>query len=179
MGMLTWMEYPYLALQLDGRSAADAGQGVHGSFFYYDRNHPSILLRSLTCETGPSADLGVIRAVLRPLSRHGAAGDCRGRQQLDCLESHPRFLRRPSLWQQPHLGRHAQRVSTSTCRNMASSRSYWANRWRPIRGSIRAGAVEGCRGASGRSGSRGASMIRRQWLDRLRNLSSATADWTI
>jgi hypothetical protein len=30
-------------------------------FFQYDRNHPSVVLRSLTCETGPSADLDVLR----------------------------------------------------------------------------------------------------------------------
>ena len=62
MGMLTWVEYPtwhpnltekYLRPLLDEFT----------EFFYYDRNHPSVILRSLTCETGPSAELKVIQSL--------------------------------------------------------------------------------------------------------------------
>ena len=62
MGMLTWMEYPtwHSKWTADQLPTLDK---EFTEFFYYDRNHPSVLLRSLTCETGPSADLGVIRAL--------------------------------------------------------------------------------------------------------------------
>lgn len=59
-GMLAWLEYPTWHPQLDQQHLPDL-QREFQEFFEYDRNHPSILLRSLTCETGPSADLNVIR----------------------------------------------------------------------------------------------------------------------
>ncbi len=62
MGMLTWMEYPTWHPQLTPPFLQQL-QREFSEFFAYDRNHPSIILRSLTCETGESADLGVIRSL--------------------------------------------------------------------------------------------------------------------
>ncbi len=60
MGVLTWMEYPTWHPRLTQEHLADL-VGEFSEFFAYDRNHPSVILRSLTCETGPGADLKVIR----------------------------------------------------------------------------------------------------------------------
>ncbi len=60
VGMLAWIEYP----TWHSRWTPDRLPALRREFlefFHYDRNHPSVVLRSLTCETGPSADLGVIR----------------------------------------------------------------------------------------------------------------------
>jgi len=59
-GMLAWVEYPTWHPQLDQQHLPDL-QREFQEFFEFDRNHPSVLLRSLTCETGPSADVNVIR----------------------------------------------------------------------------------------------------------------------
>lgn len=61
-GMLAWMEYPTWHPQFTP-AHLDELSGEFREFFAYDRNHPSVILRSLTCETGPSADLGVVRAL--------------------------------------------------------------------------------------------------------------------
>jgi hypothetical protein len=60
MGVLVWIEYPtwHSRWSLD---ALPTLQREFDEFFCYDRNHPSVILRSLTCETGPSADINVIR----------------------------------------------------------------------------------------------------------------------
>lgn len=62
VGMLTWIEYPtwhskwrVKELPLLTREFSE--------FFANDRHHPSVVLRSLTCETGPSANLNVIRSL--------------------------------------------------------------------------------------------------------------------
>jgi len=60
LGMLTWMEYPTWHPQLTPEHLKELRREF-AEFFCYDRNHPSIVLRSLTCETGPSADIEVIR----------------------------------------------------------------------------------------------------------------------
>lgn len=62
LGVLTWMEYPTWHPQLTPTNLATL-QREFAEFFHYDRNHPSVILRSLTCETGPGADLGVIRSL--------------------------------------------------------------------------------------------------------------------
>ncbi len=62
LGMLAWMEYPTWHPQLDQQHLADLRQ-EYREFFEYDRNHACIVLRSLTCETGPSADLTVIQSL--------------------------------------------------------------------------------------------------------------------
>ncbi len=61
-GILVWMEYP----TWHSKWTADQLPTLErefDEFFAYDRPHPSVILRSLTCETGPSADLEVIRAL--------------------------------------------------------------------------------------------------------------------
>ncbi|MFN9182825.1 MAG: glycoside hydrolase family 2 TIM barrel-domain containing protein [Planctomycetota bacterium] len=60
LGMLAWLEYPTWHPQLDQQHLPEL-QREFQEFFEYDRNHPSVLLRSLTCETGPGADINVIR----------------------------------------------------------------------------------------------------------------------
>lgn len=62
MGMLAWIEYPTWHAQLVPENLPELRR-EYDEFFYYDRNHPSVVLRSLTCETGPSADLQVIQSL--------------------------------------------------------------------------------------------------------------------
>jgi hypothetical protein len=61
-GILVWMEYPtwHSKWTVDQLPTLER---EFDEFFGYDRSHPSVILRSLTCETGPSADLDVIRAL--------------------------------------------------------------------------------------------------------------------
>ncbi|MBP7053550.1 MAG: hypothetical protein KBE65_21275 [Phycisphaerae bacterium] len=60
MGILTWMEYPTWHPTLTTEFLEPLCREF-AEFFDYDRNHPSVFLRSLTCETGSSADLKVIQ----------------------------------------------------------------------------------------------------------------------
>jgi beta-galactosidase/beta-glucuronidase len=62
MGMLAWIEYPTWHPKLDQSHLKELRQ-EYKEFFAFDRNHPSVVLRSLTCETGPAADLQVIRSL--------------------------------------------------------------------------------------------------------------------
>lgn len=62
IGMLTWMEYPTWHPNFTEKYLPALRQEFR-EFFLYDRNHPSIVLRSLTCETGPSAELKVIQSL--------------------------------------------------------------------------------------------------------------------
>ncbi|HTL16641.1 MAG TPA: hypothetical protein VL793_05355, partial [Patescibacteria group bacterium] len=62
MGVLAWMEYPTWHPDFSEKFLEPL-QREFGEFFRYDRNHPAVVLRSLTCETGPSADLKVIQAL--------------------------------------------------------------------------------------------------------------------
>lgn len=59
-GMLAWIEYPTWHPQIDAAHRAELN-AEFDEFFRHDRNHPAVLLRSLTCETGHSADLEVIK----------------------------------------------------------------------------------------------------------------------
>ncbi len=61
-GVLTWQEYPTWHPTFDDQHR-DELLAEFDEFFHLDRNHPSIVLRSLTCETGPSASIDVIRAL--------------------------------------------------------------------------------------------------------------------
>lgn len=61
-GMLAWVEYPTWHPQLTERFM-DPLRREFAEFFAFDRNHPSVVLRSLTCETGAGADLQVIRSL--------------------------------------------------------------------------------------------------------------------
>ena len=56
------MEYPTWHPTLT-RQFIEPLRREFGEFFHYDRNHPSVILRSLTCETGPSAELPVIQSL--------------------------------------------------------------------------------------------------------------------
>lgn len=60
MGMLAWMEYPTWHPKFTKEFLTPLVQ-EYEEFFAYDRNHPSVVLRSLTCETGHSADIDVVR----------------------------------------------------------------------------------------------------------------------
>lgn len=60
MGVLVWIEYPTWHSKWT-QDALPTLEKEFDEFFCYDRNHPSVILRSLTCETGPSADIEVIR----------------------------------------------------------------------------------------------------------------------
>jgi Glycosyl hydrolases family 2, sugar binding domain/Glycosyl hydrolases family 2 len=62
MGMLTWIEYPTWHPNLTEKYLQPLLREFT-EFFQYDRNHPSVILRSLTCETGPSAELKVIQSL--------------------------------------------------------------------------------------------------------------------
>ncbi len=62
LGMLAWIEYPTWHPRLDGQHLEELRR-EYAEFFEYDRNHPSVILRSLTCETGPSAELAVIQSL--------------------------------------------------------------------------------------------------------------------
>ncbi len=59
-GMLAWMEYPTWHPRFDAEHRAELKREFD-EFYRHDRNSPSVVLRSLTCETGPSASLEVIR----------------------------------------------------------------------------------------------------------------------
>jgi hypothetical protein len=60
LGMLAWMEYPTWHPQLTPEHLDDLRR-EYLEFFHHDRGHPSVILRSLTCETGSGADLAVIQ----------------------------------------------------------------------------------------------------------------------
>jgi hypothetical protein len=60
MGVLAWVEYPTWHPKLTQQYRSQLLQ-EYEEFFQYDRNHPSVILRSLTCETGHSAEIDVIQ----------------------------------------------------------------------------------------------------------------------
>jgi hypothetical protein len=62
LGMLAWIEYPTWHPQLDKEHLGELTQ-EYAEFYEHDRNHCSVVLRSLTCETGPGADLDVINSL--------------------------------------------------------------------------------------------------------------------
>lgn len=62
LGLLAWVEYPTWHPKLDASHRGELAKEF-AEFFAHDRNHPSVVLRSLTCETGPSADVEVIRGL--------------------------------------------------------------------------------------------------------------------
>lgn len=59
-GMLLWMEYPTWHPKIDQNHRAELRR-EYAEFFHHDGNHPSVILRSLTCETGHQADLSVVK----------------------------------------------------------------------------------------------------------------------
>lgn len=62
MGVLAWVEYPTWHPKLTKEYLPQLLQ-EYEEFFLYDRNHPSVILRSLTCETGHSAELDVVKQI--------------------------------------------------------------------------------------------------------------------
>ena len=62
LGMLAWIEYPTWHAQLTHDNLPSLSR-EYDEFFAHDRNHPSVILRSLTCETGSSAELPVIQSL--------------------------------------------------------------------------------------------------------------------
>ena len=60
LGMLAWVEYPTWHPKLTAEYLPSLRR-EYQEFFAFDRNHPSVVLRSLTCETGHSADIKVIQ----------------------------------------------------------------------------------------------------------------------
>lgn len=61
-GVLIWMEYPTWHPQLTPKHLAELTREFE-EFFAHVRHHPSVILHSLTCETGPSADINVLKAL--------------------------------------------------------------------------------------------------------------------
>jgi hypothetical protein len=61
-GILLWIEYPTWHPQLTPKHLAEQTKEFE-EFFAHVRNHPSVILHSLTCETGPSADVNVLKAL--------------------------------------------------------------------------------------------------------------------
>lgn len=61
-GLLAWMEYPTWHPTMT-KKFLEPLQREFAEFHAFDRNHPSILFRSLTCETGSGAELDVIRTL--------------------------------------------------------------------------------------------------------------------
>ncbi|MBK8976982.1 MAG: hypothetical protein IPM29_13785 [Planctomycetes bacterium] len=62
LGLLVWQEYPTWHPQLTQRYLPELRQ-EYEEFHAYDRSHAAVAFRSLTCETGHSAELAVIRAL--------------------------------------------------------------------------------------------------------------------
>ena len=62
LGMIVWQEYPTWHPKLDQAHKQEL-LTEYGEFFRHDRNHASVAFRSITCETGPGADLDVVKAL--------------------------------------------------------------------------------------------------------------------
>ena len=62
LGLIVWQEYPTWHPSLTERHLPDLRR-EYDEFHRYDRSHVSVAIRSLTCETGHSAELAVIQAL--------------------------------------------------------------------------------------------------------------------
>jgi hypothetical protein len=62
LGLLVWQEYPTWHPKLDQAHKQEL-LAEYGEFYAYDRSHASVAFRSITCETGHSADLDVVKAL--------------------------------------------------------------------------------------------------------------------
>jgi len=67
-GMLAWVEYPTWHPKID-QAHRDRLIAEYTEMSHHDGNHPCVILRSITCETGPSADVTVIRELYDLLKR--------------------------------------------------------------------------------------------------------------
>ncbi len=61
-GMLCWIEYPTWHAKID-QDHCDELMREYTELSHHDGDHPSVILRSITCETGPSADIEVLREI--------------------------------------------------------------------------------------------------------------------
>jgi hypothetical protein len=64
LGLIVWQEYPTWHPKLD-QAHKDELLREYDEFFRHDRAHPSVAFRSITCETGPQADLDVVTALFQ------------------------------------------------------------------------------------------------------------------
>jgi len=64
IGLIVWQEYPTWHPTLTTEHVADLRR-EYAEFHVQDRSHPSVALRSLTCETGHSAELAVLEELFR------------------------------------------------------------------------------------------------------------------
>ncbi|MFT4512296.1 MAG: hypothetical protein ACI89X_002734 [Planctomycetota bacterium] len=62
LGMLVWQEYPTWHPKMDQGHKRELLR-EYNEFFRFDRSHPSVAFRSITCETGHAADLDVVRTL--------------------------------------------------------------------------------------------------------------------
>ncbi len=62
LGMLAWIEYPTWHPSF-AEATREKLFTEFEEFFHHDRSHPSVIVRSLTCETGPSAPLEVMQSL--------------------------------------------------------------------------------------------------------------------
>src|SRR6185369_14206168 len=60
LGLLVWQEYPTWHPTMDAAHRAEL-RAEYEEFFAHDGGHPSVAFRSLTCETGHSAELSVVQ----------------------------------------------------------------------------------------------------------------------
>ncbi len=60
IGLIVWQEYPTWHPKLTKRHQEDL-EREFDEFFHNDRSHVSVAIRSLTCETGQSADLSLLQ----------------------------------------------------------------------------------------------------------------------
>jgi hypothetical protein len=62
LGLAVWQEYPTWHPRMDAAHKQEL-RAEYAEFFAFDRMHPSVAFRSITCETGHGADLDVVRAL--------------------------------------------------------------------------------------------------------------------
>jgi len=67
-GMLAWVEYPTWHPKID-QAHKDRLVAEYTEMSHHDGNHACVILRSITCETGPSADLDVIQTLYDLIKR--------------------------------------------------------------------------------------------------------------
>lgn len=62
LGIAVWQEYPTWHPRMDQAHKQEL-LAEYAEFFAFDRAHPSVAFRSITCETGHGADLDVVQAL--------------------------------------------------------------------------------------------------------------------
>jgi len=72
LGILVWQEYPTWHPQMDEAHRVELRR-EYEEFFAKDGRHPCVAFRSITCETGPSAELAVLKELFEAC--HAAVPD--------------------------------------------------------------------------------------------------------